>query len=178
MFYDANELSTVCSYVTIEETEYGSLTKDGNYSGAIGLVQRRQVDFGADLFIVHEKRGRVVDFTDAFFEGMYHVVLRRTVRKHNAFALMRPLKLGAGMLLLVAVMVTGVFSFVITRYNWIHARFLAERQSHQYLPGFFKLYNALWYILGTVFQQGIVFYIQRNSCKKKINRFFEPTARN
>ncbi|ELU17082.1 hypothetical protein CAPTEDRAFT_194620 [Capitella teleta] len=70
------------SYIVIEPPEqdrhFGIVVNGSNsFNGMIGMLQRKEVDFGVGHFSVIEERQEVVDFTPTFLIDHYIILLRR-----------------------------------------------------------------------------------------------------
>ena len=65
-----------------EETEYGSFDeKSGNWSGAMGLAVRKEVDLVAADFQMTSQRLKIIDFSTPLFFAKTVLYIRKPSRK-------------------------------------------------------------------------------------------------
>jgi ABC-type amino acid transport substrate-binding protein len=61
------------------ENAYGSLTKNGTWTGMIALLVNGDVEVAVGDFTMNTQRTKAVDFTVPFSESMYGILILRTL---------------------------------------------------------------------------------------------------
>ncbi|XP_035206049.1 probable glutamate receptor [Stegodyphus dumicola] len=65
------------------DREWGRMKEDGNWSGIIGMVQRREADIALGVFAVTDQRFEAVDFSEYYSSDSIQFVTRMPEVKHK-----------------------------------------------------------------------------------------------
>ncbi|XP_064113218.1 uncharacterized protein LOC135219927 [Macrobrachium nipponense] len=75
------------------DNAWGDLFPDGNVTGIIGMVAKREAALGMSVMSMSDTRMRVVDFTAAYHSGRYLLLSRSPKEKNKAFSILSPFTL-------------------------------------------------------------------------------------
>ncbi|XP_068239643.1 uncharacterized protein [Palaemon carinicauda] len=76
-----------------QDNVWGDALPNGNVTGIIGMVARREAVIGASVLSISASRLRVVDFTCPYITGMYLLMSRSPKEKNRALAVLSPFQL-------------------------------------------------------------------------------------
>ncbi|XP_078312839.1 putative glutamate receptor [Crassostrea virginica] len=72
----SSKLNFTYRVILPDDGQWGILKEDGNWTGMIGMLNRREVDIAMVPLTVQEDRKRVVDFTIPFFYSNFGFIMR------------------------------------------------------------------------------------------------------
>ena len=113
------------SYVVSEppDGQYGVEEEDGNWTGMIRQVQKREVDFAAAAFSVTIQREQVIDFAAPFFHDQSVVIMKRPADDTKTFLYAYPFRREVWICLGISISLAAVCLYLYTMYtpvcdNW------------------------------------------------------------
>ncbi|XP_052069391.1 glutamate receptor-like [Mytilus californianus] len=137
--------------VSPADNAYGSVEDDGTWNGMVGMVMRKEADFAAGPFTITAARESVIDFTKTYMEeGVGILTLRPQEEANKEYKMFKPLSVIVWILIGVAIVVIGVFMFVINRYSPCSTAI----EEHQHYLETGKLSSSMWLIYGAFVEQG------------------------
>ncbi|XP_034239452.1 glutamate receptor ionotropic, kainate 2-like [Thrips palmi] len=141
-----------------KDGRYGSL-KDGRWDGIIKDLLDRKADLGiCDLTITYD-RERAVDFTMPFMNlGISILYSKPPPKEPNLYSFLEPLSTEVWIYNAAAFLGVGLVLFVLARvtpWEWDNPH--PCNPEPEELENTFTLLNSLWFVMGSVLQQGCDF---------------------
>ncbi|XP_068238834.1 glutamate receptor ionotropic, delta-2-like isoform X2 [Palaemon carinicauda] len=93
---------------------WGDTLSDGNVTGIIGMVARREVTLGASTLTMSESRMRAVHFAHPYLHGNFLLISRTPKEKNRALAVLSPFQLQIWICITSAVLLMGPIVYLIT----------------------------------------------------------------
>ncbi|XP_061189524.1 probable glutamate receptor [Saccostrea echinata] len=114
-----NKLNFTYRVIPPEDGQWGILMEDGNWTGMIGMLHRREVDIAMVPLTVQEDRKKVVDFTIPFFYSNFAFMMRmpdpKTVKWRIYLDMFSTPVLYA---ISTALILSSLLLYAMERFNW------------------------------------------------------------
>ncbi|XP_064595443.1 glutamate receptor ionotropic, delta-1-like [Liolophura sinensis] len=133
------------------DSQWGSQEKNGSFNGIVGMVNRKELDFGIGPFGITAERERGIDFTTPFMEDGIGIVMKRPTEQSNKlFRMFQPFNGYVWLAIGASVTVIGLGLFFLNRLTPPPLDSDASgRDSWKY--GFKE---SLWLIFASLMEQG------------------------
>ncbi|XP_066961281.1 glutamate receptor 2-like isoform X2 [Macrobrachium rosenbergii] len=93
---------------------WGGLLPDGNVTGIVGMVARREAAMGFSGLSYSDNRMRVVDFTATYHTGRYLLLSRSPKQKNKALSVLSPFGLEIWVCITLTVLLMGPVVYVMS----------------------------------------------------------------
>ncbi|XP_068239633.1 probable glutamate receptor isoform X3 [Palaemon carinicauda] len=117
-----------------QDNVWGDALPNGNVTGIIGMVARREAVIGASVLSISASRLRVVDFTCPYITGMYLLMSRSPKEKNRALAVLSPFQLQVWIGITLTVLLIGpivyLISYVVNKYVTIDGKAIDYQWFH------------------------------------------------
>ncbi|XP_068239646.1 probable glutamate receptor isoform X3 [Palaemon carinicauda] len=117
-----------------QDDVWGDALPNGNATGVIGMVARREAVIGVSALAISESRLGVVDFTCPYITGMYLLMSRSPKEKNRALAVLSPFQLKVWICVTLTVLLMGpvlwLISYVVKNYVTIDGKAINYQWFH------------------------------------------------
>ncbi|XP_068239629.1 glutamate receptor ionotropic, delta-2-like isoform X4 [Palaemon carinicauda] len=117
-----------------QDNVWGDALPDGNVTGVIGMVARREAVIGSSALSISASRLSVVDFTCPYMTGMYLLMSRSPKEKNRALAVLSPFQLQVWICIALTVLLIGpivyLISYVVNKYVTIDGKAIDYQWFH------------------------------------------------
>ncbi|XP_068238835.1 glutamate receptor ionotropic, delta-2-like isoform X3 [Palaemon carinicauda] len=110
---DSDGVTRYKAYIPKDDV-WGDTLSDGNVTGIIGMVARREVTLGASTLTMSESRMRAVHFAHPYLHGNFLLISRTPKEKNRALAVLSPFQLQIWICITSAVLLMGPIVYLIT----------------------------------------------------------------
>ncbi|XP_077981297.1 glutamate receptor 2-like isoform X2 [Glandiceps talaboti] len=141
----------------VPDGRYGSDDGEGNWTGMIGQLVKREVDMAAAPLTISYRREQVVDFTKPFMNAGLQALLKKPTsgKDGNLFTFLFPFTVEVWICIIVAFVVVGVVLFLLSRFSPYEWRALSKRDEVTNAEGkHFNCLNSFWFTFSTLTLQG------------------------
>lgn len=149
-----NELSQTLrfSYLikSVKDGKYGSRDKNGNWSGMVGEIVRKEADLAVAPLTIISSREKVISFTKPFLQTGISILLRKEVSSgpSTLFGFLSPFSKETWIGLVVAYLITSLCLFLVGRLSPCEWTEVSSEQNQ------FSFLNSLWFGIGAFTLQG------------------------
>ncbi|XP_023215761.1 ionotropic receptor 93a-like [Centruroides sculpturatus] len=141
-------LNFTCNWVVQRDRQFGTRQSNGDWSGLIGAILKKEIEFAAQAFYMTEDRLQVVNFTTPIIDDPYAILMRRPNLAHD-YLFLAPFTFDTWVCVAIAVFVIGPILNIIHRCSKYY-----EYNDMADGKGLFTLSNCAWYCYGALVQQG------------------------
>ncbi|XP_050723459.1 ionotropic receptor 93a-like [Eriocheir sinensis] len=131
------------------DNQWGTMNKNGEWNGMMGMVKDKEVMLGVGAFTVSNKRMKVVNFTATIDLQPYTFMIARPQELSRVMLFMEPFANDTWILIAITVAIMGPILFLINR-NSPYYKYYDLYDG----KGLFRLENCSWYVYGAILQQG------------------------
>ncbi|XP_046352525.2 glutamate receptor-like [Haliotis rufescens] len=147
------------NYTIVEPSDriWGAPINDkGDWNGIVGMIVRKELDFGAGPFTITSIRESVIDFTKPFMEDGAGIITRRpdgeSQKMFKMFTPFAPIVWGC---IVIAIIVVSVLLYLVNRYSPFAAHKVLPESGHAGSHAeMMSLKTTLWLIYGSYMEQG------------------------
>ncbi|XP_029434541.1 probable glutamate receptor [Rhinatrema bivittatum] len=134
----------------VKDGKYGMMDSDGNWSGMVGEVIRKEADMAVAPLTITSVREQTISFTKPFIQTGISILLKRDTTAEGLFLFrfLNPFSRETWLGILIAYLVTCVCLFLVGRLSPIEWK---EPQSEE---NKFTFLNSLWFGAGALTLQG------------------------
>uniref|UniRef100_A0A8D0HK36 Glutamate receptor n=1 Tax=Sphenodon punctatus TaxID=8508 RepID=A0A8D0HK36_SPHPU len=135
---------------TVKDGRYGTQTTDGNWTGMIGEVVRREADLAVASLTITSSREEVVSFTKPFLQTGIGILLKEDSATEGAslFHFLKPFSKETWTGVIVAYLLTCLCLFLAARLSPSQWNDPKSEENH------FTFLNSLWFGAGSLTLQG------------------------
>ena len=144
------------SYVVSEppDGQYGVEEEDGNWTGMIRQVQKREVDFAAAAFSVTIQREQVIDFAAPFFHDQSVVIMKLPADDTKIFLYAYPFRREVWICLGISISLAAVCLYLYTMYTPVYDNWEEWMRYKCQRSGIFERQWSILTVFGALLQQG------------------------
>ncbi|CAD5116620.1 DgyrCDS5493 [Dimorphilus gyrociliatus] len=147
----AQDLNFTYDVIEPADGNWGIDIGNGSWNGMMGQVIRGEVDFASASFSITAARQFVGDFAAPYFRDQSVIIMKLPEGNDKLRLYLKPFRPEVWLSLVSAVLITGVFFWLISAYN----PYYKERHSKiKKKESFFYGPTALLYVYGYILQQG------------------------
>ncbi|XP_077981885.1 putative glutamate receptor [Glandiceps talaboti] len=117
----ANKLSFDYEFSLVKDGQYGSLSRDGNWSGMVGELINGEADMVAAGLTISSLRAAVVDFSHPFMHYGIQVLMKKPpdglIIENSLFEFLSPFEARVWICIFVAFVVVALVLFLLSRFS-------------------------------------------------------------
>ncbi|XP_040062734.2 glutamate receptor ionotropic, delta-1-like [Ixodes scapularis] len=137
-------------YLLLENTtSMGTLLGDYNWTGCLGMLNHREIDWVAFLDIT-EVRKRSFSLTDGFMSNTVGMMVQAPRIETRKLLFLKPFENEVWLTILISLPTMSVVLWIIARTSPAHAQLGPDTRP----AGLVKFFNCVWYLYGALLQQG------------------------
>ncbi|CAL1292892.1 unnamed protein product [Larinioides sclopetarius] len=144
----SKELNFTYEFVIPPDNQAGRKLPHGEWSGMIGQIVRREVEFAAQCFYLTPDRIEVVNFTTSLDELSYALLTKRPQQEHK-YLFLAPFTSETWICVFITVALIGPILYLVHRGSSYYQYYDLVNNK-----GLFRLTNCAWYTFGAIVQQG------------------------
>ncbi|XP_067667822.1 glutamate receptor 4-like [Haliotis asinina] len=138
-----------------KDGKYGSLYSNGQWSGMIGEVVRREADIGLGDVIITRERQRVVDFSKPYLSQGLRLLVKKPRRYDPGLGfLLQPFSVDLWFYILLALLLVAILFVIIGRFNPFEWRQVASDKDPRGARHSFGLRESFMFVFSTITLQG------------------------
>ena len=103
------------TYTRVDRGTYGSKLDNGSWTGALGKLQRKEVDLVAAWFLFTPERATVASFPWRRLVVRMHLYMKRPVDAYNWVAYIEPYYWNVWVFIIVTVVLASIIFYYIVR---------------------------------------------------------------
>ncbi|XP_066269429.1 glutamate receptor ionotropic, delta-2-like [Branchiostoma lanceolatum] len=135
----------------VADKKYGAPRPDGTWNGMIGDVVNKQADVAIAAMTITKEREKVVDFPKRYMDQSFGILMKKPKdNTRNVFGFMGPFTPEVWACIGGSVVIVGVFLYLLNKFRPDDILITEEGES----PPRFGLNDSLWFIIGSLMQQG------------------------
>ncbi|XP_078665309.1 glutamate receptor ionotropic, delta-2-like [Branchiostoma floridae x Branchiostoma belcheri] len=135
----------------VADQKYGAPRPDGTWNGMIGDVVNKQADVAIAAMTITKEREKVVDFPKRYMDQSFGILMKKPKdNTRNVFGFMGPFTPEVWACIGGSVVIVGVFLYLLNKFRPDDIIVTEEGEG----PSRFGLNDSLWFIIGSLMQQG------------------------
>uniref|UniRef100_A0A8C5WCJ2 Glutamate receptor n=1 Tax=Leptobrachium leishanense TaxID=445787 RepID=A0A8C5WCJ2_9ANUR len=149
-----NELSQSLGFnytmKAVKDGKYGSKDQDGNWSGMVGEIVRKEADLAVAPLTITSGREKVISFTKPFFQTGISILMKKDASSETSTfcGFLSPFSKETWIGIIVAYLITSICLFLVGRLSPCEWTDVSSEQNH------FTFLNSLWFGVGAITLQG------------------------
>ncbi|XP_054709202.1 ionotropic receptor 93a-like, partial [Uloborus diversus] len=144
----SKEMNFTFEFVSPPDSQSGKKLPNGEWTGMIGQVVKREVEFAAQCFFMTPERIKAVNFTKAVDELSYALLMKRPEQEHK-YLFLAPFTSYTWICVFITVALIGPILYLVHRASSYYEHYDMVNDK-----GLFRLTNCAWYGFGAIVQQG------------------------
>ncbi|XP_076314970.1 putative glutamate receptor [Tachypleus tridentatus] len=150
------------SYVTEEPQDgnFGARLQNGSWNGMIGMLERKEADIAVGSLTITRDREDAIDFTFPFYEEPTKILLPKPETESKLWTVAKPFRWQVWLAVLLVLFLISTTIYFLNLY-FVKLRHRNPEDSNIGIESYnISLYGAqhwywqLWYLFGTIIQQG------------------------
>ncbi|XP_078584743.1 glutamate receptor ionotropic, delta-2-like [Branchiostoma floridae x Branchiostoma japonicum] len=135
----------------VADQKYGAPRADGTWNGMIGDVVNKQADVAIAAMTITKEREKVVDFPKRYMDQSFGILMKKPKdNTRNVFGFMGPFDPEVWACIGGSVVIVGVFLYLLNKFRPDDILITEDGE----VPPRFGLNDSLWFIIGSLMQQG------------------------
>ncbi|KAK2139587.1 hypothetical protein LSH36_1706g00022 [Paralvinella palmiformis] len=142
----ARRLNFTYTLSRVPDGQFGNSKPDGNWTGLIGQLQRKEVDMCVASLSVTEQRKTVIDFVEYYFEYGAAIMKKPDEDENKWRVILQPFRWHVWVCLVFSVPFAGLVAWIISVFVY--------KLNKKKEDSFVDAKNSTWYIFGALLTQG------------------------
>ncbi|XP_071526982.1 glutamate receptor-like [Panulirus ornatus] len=126
----ANTMNFTYKYVRPPDGSWGNKMKNGSWTGMVGMVGRKEVDFGLGPFSARSPREEMVDFTRPVMLDDHRVIARRGRPEVDPWGFLLPLKPLVWVAILTTLLIVLAIVLLLSSYSGLTSNANTDKASN------------------------------------------------